>query len=75
MDRFINNPEKVRFDAQRGVLHCSKIFQWYRADFLAVAPSLAGYILPRLRGLSARDGDPRIVFLPYDWSLNQRTSS
>jgi hypothetical protein len=75
VSRFINNPTKVRFDAERGVLHCSKIFRWYKADFLAVAPSLPDYILPRLQGVSAPLDQPRVVFLPYDWSLNQRMSS
>jgi hypothetical protein len=75
MTRFLNNLDKVRFDAEEGVLYCSKIFQWYEADFLAVAPSLPAYILPRLRGVSAQDHEPRIAFLPYDWSLNQRMSS
>lgn len=73
--RFVNNPAKVRFDVERGVLHCSKIFQWYKADFLAVAPSLPDYILPRLDGVSLPDVQPRVAFIPYDWSLNQRMSS
>ncbi|CAK6693464.1 DUF547 domain-containing protein [Synechococcus sp. CBW1107] len=73
--RFINNPAKVTFDAERGVLYCSKIFRWYKADFLAVAPSLPDYILPRLGGVSVQDHQPRVAFLPYDWSLNQRMSS
>lgn len=73
--RFINNLDKVRFDAKENVLYCSKIFQWYEADFLAVAPSLPAYILPHLRGVPAQDHEPRIAFLPYDWSLNQRMSS
>lgn len=78
--RFINNPAKVRYDAAAHVLHCSPIFRWYRADFEAVAPSLAAYILPRLAtvptaglGESSRP-EPSLRFLPYDWSLNQRTS-
>jgi hypothetical protein len=75
VSRFINNPAKVRFEPEEGVLYCSKIFQWYRADFLAVAPSLPDYILPRLRGVAAPLYEPRIAFLPYDWSLNQRMSS
>ncbi|MCP9772729.1 DUF547 domain-containing protein [Synechococcus sp. Tobar12-5m-g] len=73
--RFINNPAKVRFEPEEGVLYTSKIFQWYRADFMAVAPSLPAYILPRLRGVAAPLHEPRIAFLPYDWSLNQRMSS
>ncbi|WP_254967962.1 DUF547 domain-containing protein [Cyanobium sp. CH-040] len=78
--RFIRNPTKVRYDAAANVLHCSPIFRWYRADFEAVAPSLAAYILPRLATIPAgapgesSQPDPALRFLPYDWSLNQQLS-
>ncbi|MEX0588915.1 MAG: DUF547 domain-containing protein [Cyanobium sp.] len=75
MIRFINNPAKVRFDPEGGVLYCSKIFQWYKVDFLALAPSLSAYILTHLSGQSPPVHEPRIAFLPYDWNLNQRMSS
>jgi hypothetical protein len=75
LNRFINNPNKVRFDHEHSILYCSKIFKWYRADFLRVNPSLSGYILPHLRSCASQESKPRLVFLPYDWSLNQRTSS
>ncbi|MEX1317750.1 MAG: DUF547 domain-containing protein [Synechococcaceae cyanobacterium] len=77
--RFIGNPAKVRYDVATNVLHCSPIFRWYRADFEAVAPSLAAYILPRLTtghgaGLSeSSQPEPRLRFLPYDWNLNQQS--
>ena len=74
--RFVNNPGKVRLDAEAGILHCSRIFQWYRGDFLAASPSIAAYILPHLQGISrVSEAPPRLAFLPYDWSLNQRMSS
>jgi hypothetical protein len=73
--RFVNNPEKVRFDAAAGILYCSKIFRWYQADFLALSPSIAAYILPHLRGAADAVAPPRLAFLPYDWSLNQRLVS
>lgn len=73
--RFVNNPAKVRLDAEAGILHCSRIFQWYRGDFLAESPSIAAYILPHLQSISACRRPPRLVFFPYDWSLNQRMSS
>ncbi len=31
--RFVNNPGKMRLDAEDGILDGSRIFQWYRADF------------------------------------------
>ena len=75
MNRFIHNPEKVHFDRTRNILFCSRIFQWYRADFLQLSPSLPSYILPQLQAGLSPDPEPRLVFLPYDWSLNQRMSS
>ncbi len=75
LNRFLHNPEKVHFDRRRNILFCSKIFQWYRADFLQVSPSLPSYILPRLQVAPHAGPEPRLVFMPYDWSLNQRMSS
>jgi hypothetical protein len=73
--RFVNNPQKVRLDADAGILHCSRIFQWYKADFLAAAPSIPAYILPQLQGATDLKTELRLAYLPYDWSLNQRMSS
>ena len=72
--RFINNLDKVRYDAQTETLYCSKIFKWYRQDFLQVAGSIPDYICiyrPDLPLTAAT----AIAYLDYDWSLNQRTSS
>jgi hypothetical protein len=72
--RFIRNDDKVRYDATQRVLYCSKIFRWYKADFLAVADSIPDYIGQYRPELDLPD---RVViqFLPYSWALNQRTSS
>lgn len=75
LSRFITNPTKVRFERERNILWCSRIFQWYRADFLAVSASLPSYILPQLCDGLVPGPEPRVRFLPYDWSLNQRMSS
>jgi hypothetical protein len=73
--RFVNNPAKVRFDPASGSLHCSKIFKWYGADFLALSPSIPAYILPHLKGAPDSVPQPRLAFLPYDWSLNQKLAA
>lgn len=73
-DRFVNNPDKVRYDANRHILWCSKIFKWYGSDFLTAAESIPGYIRRYWRGPEFPD-TAEIRYLPYDWSLNQRTSS
>jgi hypothetical protein len=72
--RFINNPDKVYYNAQTRTLHCSKIFKWYRQDFLQVAGSIPDYISTYRQDLPLTPSTP-IAYLHYDWSLNQRTSS
>lgn len=74
-ERFINNPEKVRYDAQTQTLYCSKIFKWYRQDFLKVAHSIPDYIRSYLKPNAPLSASTPISYLDYDWSLNQRISS
>jgi hypothetical protein len=69
--RFIHNPDKVRYDAQKKTLYLSKIFKWYEEDFVKAAGSVAEYVGGYL-GSEAAVGDGwAIVFLPYDWNLNR----
>lgn len=72
--RFINDPDKVRYDAASQTLRCSKIFKWYQPDFLAAAGSIVTYINRYYAGGKLPSKTP-IAYLPYSWSLNQRTSS
>ncbi|MEM1242629.1 MAG: DUF547 domain-containing protein [Cyanobacteria bacterium P01_H01_bin.26] len=73
-DRFINNPDKVRYDAPSNTLFCSKIFKWYQADFLTVADSIPVYC-DRYYTAAQLPASVKVVYLPYSWQLNQRTSS
>lgn len=73
-NRFINNPDKVRYDAASQTLYCSKIFKWYKADFLTVADSIVGYC-DRYYTAAQVPATATVVYLPYSWQLNQRTSS
>ena len=69
--RFIHNPDKVRYDAEKKTLYLSKIFEWYGEDFVKAAGSVAEYVGGYL-GPEAAVGDGwAIVFLPYDWNLNR----
>jgi hypothetical protein len=69
--RFIHNPDKVRYDAEKKTLYLSKIFKWYGEDFVKAAGSVAEYVGGYL-GPEAAVGDGwAIVFLPYDWNLNR----
>ncbi|MCC5669423.1 DUF547 domain-containing protein [Nostoc sp. CHAB 5784] len=72
--RFINNPEKVRYDMESKTLYCNKILKWYRQDFLKVAPSIPEYIRSYLKTDYPLNASTRISYLHYDWSLNQRIS-
>lgn len=83
--QFITNPAKVRYDATTHTLYCSKIFRWYRQDFQHAIPVQANTGRAPLPNSDAAIADyianylpaplppaPRLVYLPYDWSLNQR---
>lgn len=72
--RFINNLGKVRYDSETNTLYCSKIFKWYRADFLKVSDSVQNYVGIHLKNDLITSKTP-IKYLYYDWSLNQRMSS
>lgn len=67
--RFLQDPRKLRFDPARGRLLASRIFQWYRQDFLAVAPSIPAYVKRYIPELALPAG-VRVSYLPYDWALN-----
>jgi hypothetical protein len=71
--RFINNPDKVRYDSQTQTLYCSQIFKWYRRDFLKVAPSIPDYIRSYLKTDRPIESNTPIAYVNYDWSLNQQT--
>lgn len=71
--RFINNPDKVC--DQVSVLYCSRIFQWYKKDFLNISASVPEYIQKYLVTELPNPSKMKVRYLNYDWSLNQRTSS
>lgn len=69
-DRFINNPDKVHYDAASQTLFCSKIFKWYKADFLTVADAIPAYI-DRYYNAAQLPAPVTVVYRPYSWDLNQ----
>lgn len=70
--RFINNPDKVRYDLSTQTLYCSQIFKWYKSDFLKVAPSIPEYIRSYLKSDILITEKIAIAYLDYDWNLNQQ---
>ena len=83
--RFLADPTKgLRYDAAANDLHLSSIFKWYAQDFTGgsriVAFFARGGILEwviehagdRDLAETLRKREPSIVYMDYDWSLNDR---
>jgi len=66
---FFNNSSKNRWDPKKGVLHLSKILEWFADDFTKTGKTIPAYVAQYLEGL-----DPAAVneieHLDYDWALN-----
>jgi hypothetical protein len=57
-----------------GVLQASKIFEWYRDDFVS---GIVAFFLKYAEGdlkrrLEANKAQVKVDYLDYDWSLNGR---
>ena len=81
--RFLSDPGKgMRYEAASGTLWLSSIFKWYAGDFTGgstvvayfARSGVAGWVLGRLpEEFRERIGEsPRVRYLEYDWSLNDR---
>jgi hypothetical protein len=80
--RFLSDRSRNRYDAARGVLEVSMIFDWYASDFSSGPKGIESVeqFLARYAGLLAdgigaqkliRAGEAPIRFLEYDWALNE----
>ena len=70
--KYLNSRRGIRIEAEENTLDVSKLFDWFKEDFLQKAGSVEAYIRPYLDE-SARaflDRRPTISFLGYDWALN-----
>lgn len=80
MQRMADSDAHVRLEADR--LRVSRIFDWYESDFVdpgftphaaSVPAYLARFASPdRRRRIEALGPKPRLAYLDYDWSLNER---
>ncbi len=73
--RFLTNPQKNQLDRKNRILHLSKIFQWYKEDFVQAAGSVLAFIKPYLAPEDRRfleQHEVEIRYLEYDWRLNER---
>ena len=86
--RFFADPKKFLIDRDKGRVFLSPILDWYGKDFLpayatekgfsghdrverATLNFAAGYIAPDDRSY-LENGDYKVEYLDYDWSLNER---
>ena len=75
--RFLSNPAKNRYDPSTQTLYLSKLFDWYRQDFEATAPSLPAFLARYEEPTTAKTlmaTSVRVKFLDCDWTLNGRQS-
>lgn len=85
MRRFLESSTKgLRYDEEANTLWLSSIFKWYAGDFTGGSTVLAffargkvlDWLLPNLPADLAdkiRRQEPKIRYLDYDWSLNDRS--
>lgn len=72
---FLRDTSKNRFDAATNTLYLSRIFDWFRADFEAVADSLPAYVARYMDEPRANQPEVTVEFLEYDWSLNDQAET
>lgn len=87
VNRFIDSPHGIRIAPEEATIYLSSIFQWYGQDWIksygikeqfngneserAILNFLSNY-LPSLRQKYLSNGNYKIKYLDYDWSLNQQ---
>jgi len=71
---FVNDLSRNRFDREQKVAHLSKIFDWFKDDFVANAGSVqkfvARYVLDTEVQRDLIADTYRIEYREYDWGLN-----
>jgi hypothetical protein len=72
---FLSDTSKNRFDPATNTLHLSPIFDWFRADFTAVAGTIVAYVARYLNDPRISNPDVKIKYTDYDWSLNDQTKA
>ena len=67
-----------RFEPDTQAVHLTRLYKWYGGDFEQVAGSVLEYAAQysdELKRALAEGGRPRVRWLPYDWSLNDRANA
>ncbi len=85
--KFLSAPTRFRLDRKSKKVYLSKIFKWFGADFIQSYKPEQGFVghgeaeqsvlnflskhLPAADGEYLRTGKYKIVYLDYDWTLNE----
>jgi hypothetical protein len=70
---FVGDPKMNHLD-DKGVLHLSKLFDWYEKDFQESKGTVVTFVTPyigALQAYSATGATPSVKYQDYDWSLNE----
>ncbi len=74
---FLATSSKNRVDAQNHVVYLSPIFKWYGEDFVKKAGSVLNFLsnyFPERDARELRQGEFKIKYTDYDWSLNESST-
>ena len=69
--KFINDKTKVRLDRDNKTLYISSIFKWFNEDFGDIIKFINKY-LSEDDAEFIKKAKPKIKYLNYDWSLNEK---
>ena len=67
----------LRFDADRGVLRLTKLYDWYGGDFTQSGDTVQAYVAqyaPALKQVLDMGRRVTVRWLEYDWDLNSRAN-
>ena len=72
--RYLNSERGIRIDRAENTVYVSKIFDWFREDFVEESGSVIDFIHPYPEEEIAAflDQKPKVEFLDYDWALNAK---
>jgi uncharacterized membrane protein YdjX (TVP38/TMEM64 family) len=74
--RYVHEHDRwFKYDRDRNVVLLTKLYDWYRGDFEQASGSVAAYAArysPDLKRALDSGASPKVRWLDYDWSLNDK---
>ena len=67
---FLNDPRYIRIDHKNSTIYISKIFRWFKKDFIDQSGTIQSYIFQFLENQDERVLGYKIKYLRYSWLLN-----